>query len=253
MLEFALSSALESKLKDDLQTLGTLHSIASNRRYLKATRKGLGETLPQEKIDDIFNKVVSEIVDVAIRTAIIYEALCLPTGYASGVLFDTNTNASNIKTLGSVFAASVVNVAVSGGYFVYAVSSQASKYSSNYERALEDIFSRIRGSINTTSLKEFDKSIDTLATQDLITEEQARLLKKTIKHASERYEMITKVFLFVEGGAHLANAYHGYRRNENSVLYGVLWGTLGLTGLGTALSQGYAKPLSEVEYFKKYK
>jgi len=259
MLEFALSGALESKLQEDLQTLGTLHSIASNQRYIKAARKGLGE-LPsspgepsQAEIDAAFKKIVSDIVDIAIRTALIYEALCIPTGYASGVLFDTNKNPSNIKTLGSMFVASVVNAAVSGGYLLHAVGSQVNKSSSDYSDVIKNTFKKISGSINPTSLTEFNKSIDKLVIDQLITEDNARLLKSTIKDAVDKYERVAKILRVVEGGAHLANAYHGYRRNENSVLYGVLWGTLGFTGLGTALSQGYAKPLSEVEAFKKSK
>lgn len=45
-----------------------------------------------------------------------------------------------------------------------------------------------------------------------------------------------------------ANGYHGYKRNNDNVGYGLLWALFGgNAGFGVALEQGYAKPLSQTQ------
>tara|TARA_Y100000592_G_scaffold99962_1_gene177957 strand:- start:3142 stop:3840 length:699 start_codon:yes stop_codon:yes gene_type:complete len=40
----------------------------------------------------------------------------------------------------------------------------------------------------------------------------------------------------------MASGYHGYKRNGDSLGYGLLWAITGRLGLGLALAQGYSKP-----------
>lgn len=44
-------------------------------------------------------------------------------------------------------------------------------------------------------------------------------------------------------GTAMASFYHGYKRNNESILWGFLWSFLGPLGLALALAQGFGKPL----------
>lgn len=45
-----------------------------------------------------------------------------------------------------------------------------------------------------------------------------------------------------------ASAYHGYKRNDDNVGYGLLWGLFGVpSAFGLALEQGFAKPISQTQ------
>lgn len=54
-----------------------------------------------------------------------------------------------------------------------------------------------------------------------------------------------KAMLLLHGVAIVAASYHGYRRNRNSIAWGLVWGTGGLlcptVTMGFALTQGYAQ------------
>lgn len=41
----------------------------------------------------------------------------------------------------------------------------------------------------------------------------------------------------------LAMIYHGYKRHNGSILWGLLWGLTGFTGIPFALAQGFGKPM----------
>ena len=43
-------------------------------------------------------------------------------------------------------------------------------------------------------------------------------------------------------GAGMACFYHGFKRNDGSILWGILWSFLGPIGLALALAQGFGKP-----------
>jgi len=43
-------------------------------------------------------------------------------------------------------------------------------------------------------------------------------------------------------GMGVANFIHGYRRNDESILWGLLWAILGPLGLALSLAQGWGKP-----------
>lgn len=46
----------------------------------------------------------------------------------------------------------------------------------------------------------------------------------------------------------LASGYHGYKRNDDNVGYGLLWALFGTpTTFGLALEQGFAKPISQTQ------
>jgi len=46
----------------------------------------------------------------------------------------------------------------------------------------------------------------------------------------------------------LASGYHGYKRNDDNIGYGLLWTLFGSpTAFGLALEQGFAKPISQTQ------
>ena len=45
-------------------------------------------------------------------------------------------------------------------------------------------------------------------------------------------------------GMTISNFYHGYRRNDGSLLWGFLWILLGPIGVALSLAQGYGQPLA---------
>lgn len=55
--------------------------------------------------------------------------------------------------------------------------------------------------------------------------------------------VVSNPFSFAEA---LVAGYHGYKRNNDNLGYGLAWGLLGQSaGIGLALAQGYAKPLKK--------
>lgn len=84
-------------------------------------------------------------------------------------------------------------------------------------------------------LKLKEISVDGLNPQELYV--RNRLLDLVAKERTS--ERINKFTLFL---ATLGSAYHGYKRNNDSLAYGIAWAAATRPGLGLALAQGFAKP-----------
>jgi len=66
-----------------------------------------------------------------------------------------------------------------------------------------------------------------------------------INKAQAANNKINNVAGAVYGIESLFTAYHGYKRNNDSIGYGLAWWLTSGMGLGVALEQGYAKPLNQ--------
>lgn len=262
MLDLVATNTLNNQLTRDIETLGALHKIASNKlkiKQLQRRKKGLrgleeisesSVQVRQEDIDALFTKVIKECVDITYKTAILFEVLSVPTGFASDFLTNSNMNPSNLKTTGTVILAAIFNTVVTTGYFLFNIAKILPDSATIVEEKFKDSFKRI----DFKSIDKFTKTINEAITNGLITERDGNIIKEIYTKNVDKYFQLLNITRFVEGGARLASAYHGYKRNEDSIGYALLWAVFGgTTALGVALHQGYGKPLSEVEHFRKSK
>lgn len=166
-------------------------------------------------------------------------ALQAPSGYAAASILDTNKDNSDGITFMTFILGGVIDVGAT-----YLIGKAMGKNAT--------IMSGIR---NTIAPEKVDDAM--LLTQMLKEDASEKLdyLKtlnqkgdltpfieniESIIKIDERSALVTKATYIVSG---LANAYHGYKRNNDSIGYGLAWAFTGLIGTGMALKQGFAKPV----------
>lgn len=149
-----------------------------------------------------------------------------PSGYLASKMFDTNTDPSNMKTIGTMFVGTVL----SGG---------VSKLISALTRSEE------KGATKTTAalISDAEAAIQFLQNAGKLTTDESSEALKSLRASLKSYKVISKVSAAILSLESIATAYHGYRRNNDSIGYALAWGLTNSVGLGVAIGQGYAEPL----------
>lgn len=149
-----------------------------------------------------------------------------PSGYLATKMFDTNTDPSNMKTIGTMFVGAVL----SGG--VSALISALTR-------------SKEKGAVKTTAalILDAEAAIQFLQKKGKLTSEESSEALKSLRDSLKSYDIISMVSAAILSLESIATAYHGYRRNNDSIGYALAWGLTNSVGLGVAIGQGYAKPL----------
>lgn len=88
-------------------------------------------------------------------------------------------------------------------------------------------------------------TLDILKTRTAINEEQYEKFKATLQMYQSNFDRRMKISRGVAFASGLAAAYHGFKRNDNHIGYALAWSLTGVTGLGVALKQGFAKPIKK--------
>tara|TARA_A100001015_G_scaffold321086_1_gene450050 strand:+ start:6201 stop:6839 length:639 start_codon:yes stop_codon:yes gene_type:complete len=204
---------------------------------LAQTSQKLGSIIDDLIDEDLENSELAAISDIsalivqnlsASRNArLSYLLGSTPSGYVAGKMFDTNVDASNLKTIGTMAVGSMI----SGGL-----------------STLIGAFSKSTESRNTTKstaavILDAEQALLILAEKGKISNDTASEGRKAINDAVASLQTVNRIVSAVLTLESIATAYHGYRRNGDSIGYGLAWGITNGVGLGVALAQGYAKPI----------
>lgn len=179
-----------------------------------------------QAISDI-SSVITASLDSARISQISYLLTSTPSGYLATKIIDTNTDPSNLKTLGSLFAGALV----SGG-----LSRLVGALTGSSEKAPK---------ITAAVILNAEEAITILRSRNKISSEDADAGINALRAAAKSYKIVRNVVAAILSLESLACAYHGYRRNDDSVLYGLGWLLTNGVGIGVALGQGYAQPLGK--------
>ena len=234
------------------QTAATLHHSTEMLGAL------VDDILAQDSVNDAVKLSDDEIIDAlgdineylralsdsyknATTTAITLLAASTPTGYGVAKLIDTNSNPSNFKTIGALFAGGIATGAVERLVNAFVGIDIGEYYYANFN----EINRKKTGSTLTRALKDnAEKGISYLVDRGLVDASKAPELLKALDDAQSANRRITSIAAAIYGIESLFTAYHGYKRNNDSIGYGLAWCLTSGVGLGVALEQGYAKPLN---------
>jgi hypothetical protein len=158
-----------------------------------------------------------------------YLLASLPSGYLATKMFDTNTDPSNMKTIGTM----VVGAVLSGGVSALIMALTRSEE---------------KGAVKTTAalISDAEAAIKFLQNAGKLTTDESSEALKSLRASLKSYDIISLVSNAILSLESIATAYHGYRRNNDSIGYALAWGLTNRVlqvGLGVAIGQGYAKPL----------
>jgi len=173
------------------------------------------------------------------------EATASGAAYGIGSFVDTNENPSNVKTLATVVGSNIVG-GVIGGLINRMILSKAIS-SVKADNLLLD----------PKKIKEFRAALIKLASQinDVngisddtlnnanVSRENLKSVVDELIEATRTANIMFAVLGVVNIGITASNAYHGYKRNGDSLGYALAWTLTGPAGLGLSMAQGYANPI----------
>lgn len=191
------------------------------------------------------SQIVTHTLKVLPAIYAVSEATAFGAAYGIGSFVDTNENPSNVKTLATVVGSNLVGGVV-GGLINHMILSKA--------------LSSVKADdlpLDSKKIKEYRAKLIVLASQiddeDLISEDtliEAGVSRVDLKSAIKEHTEVmrtTAIMLAVIGVVNLgitaSNAYHGYKRNGDSLGYALAWTLAGPAGLGLSRAQGYANPI----------
>lgn len=210
--------------------------LAQSARVLSGiTDKALSGIDP-DAIDQLqriegLGKLVTQIYNASSVGMLTYLGTATPAGYTAASLFDTNEDPSNLKTIGTLTAGAIVSGAAAK------IITSVMGLDPDTQDTLETL------GILISMLEDAENTLEFLAEKNLISAGDAEDGKNAILKAFKTYQYIRNIQRAVLGFASLACAYHGYRRNNNSIGYALAWGLTNGVGIGVALKQGFAKPI----------
>ena len=196
-------------------------------------------SLPAETADqriDLLQILEMELISTikALQNVITVSNLTtIPSGFLGGKVIDTNENASNLKTFGTLFLGDLLSDA-----FTFMVTGNS------FTKAQKHLKSRLLGG-ETIQQKFTDLKFqyEDLWLKGIISEDELDKAIVSIMIVAQQYNTVVRMSNFAQFASGIANGYHGYKRNNDSLGYGLAWALTGTLGLGLALEQGYAKPL----------
>ena len=172
------------------------------------------------------------------------------TGYLGSHVVDTNDNPSNLKTLLTIFGSNIVGSGLAAG-----VTSVTSSYrpwkqgTDNFAKALDFILRTTDGEVTRFNEKADEqkkamrsmpgkkRELDRIDLFNSLNADGQKALTAARNQIKTLIKIASGVMLVTAG----ANAYHGYKRNGDSLGYGLAWLFAGPTGLGVAVQQGFGK------------
>jgi hypothetical protein len=211
--------------------------MLENARVLSGiTDKALGG-LTDDQIEQLENvetlgKLVNQMFRASTVGMLTYLATATPAGYTAASLFDTNEDPSNLKTIGTLLAGSIVS-----GAAAKVITSIL-----GIDADTQDVFETV--GLMLTMREDVEAALDDLVEANLISDGDAEDGRNAIISAFKTAKYVSNIQRAILGLASIACAYHGYRRNNDSIGYGLAWGLTNGVGIGVALKQGFAKPIN---------
>lgn len=179
-------------------------------------------------------KSQKQIYSICLQLTALYEISGLAAGYAGGKVMDTNEDPSDLKTWATLLVSGWVGYGIGGALSNLLLSQKIEGIAAD-----ESLKNQIVNAMST--LAEAKKQAE-FSHSDFPPE-----AKKNIDDIRDLLIKISSTVLIIRSLSGIASAYHGFKRNNDSLGYGLAWGVTGLasaTPIGLALEQGFAKPLN---------
>lgn len=190
-----------------------------------------------EQVDDIL-KATTRMSQI---TPLLFTASGIGGGYAAAKLINTNRNPSALKTSATVLAASFAQLAVTtGGGYALSPHLHIQEMQAACAAASTDA-EAMAARINNLSPEEHTQLLNELG----VTKAQ---LDQIISHTFAALAGLTAAIFWcvaVNFTSSIVGAVHGYKRSGGLGALGFF--LAGTPGLGVAMAQGFAEPLSNVE------
>jgi hypothetical protein len=206
------------------------------------------------------NKLVDTLVAVVLNeiTAATYRGLGLSPamGFGAGKVFDSDlSNASGMRT-------ALTNI---GGYFLSTAANRTLRSSESIAKATKALNSCTEAVLNNPKYNALAEDPSFLELVSGIDELRPEFKKRVganffvlkaltdclegatpeLTEACKNAKTAVKIAVWCSAGAAGSNAYHGYKRNDGSIGYGLLWLIFGgFVGVGQSIAQGYAKNIN---------
>jgi hypothetical protein len=263
---YLLKSNLENivSLQKKKEALGSFLDTTLARYARK--NEGFAEDVDYDAIDAAAEEAILVLIEMYTDISDLLKNVMLIQGIGSPIaaaisagIVDTNKDPSDLKTASTIILPEIAVFLANLGGYAYPKGKKIFVDYTNRMMSITDPFedSPIGSETIDISQDEFVEMTKTVLTKKGLKEaiEQLKLFGFTnnaeIKKLFDRFESsaiaarnvgFTYSALYTAGA--IASAYHGYKRNNDSLGYGILWGLFGGTNtLSTALVQGFAKPL----------
>lgn len=205
---------LSQKLKS-LQGQATMLGEALNSQIEEAISDPNTNETKLSMLQEL-NKIHEDAYALTCKAFLIGSATSTALGAGISKIVDTNEMPSDLKTAGSIFGAAFLSNVLTSVIF-------------NTTTSAADLADMTRDAV------QLRKNIGTL-------QFSAEIREAYVQFANDLL-LLTLSYLAVGLVVCSTNAYHGYKRNNDSIGYGLAWFLTGYTGLGMSLVQGFAKPL----------
>lgn len=176
--------------------------------------------------------LVTQMFRASTAGMLTYLVTATPAGYTAASLFDTNEDPSNLKTIGTLLAGSIVSGAAAK------VITSVLGIDVDTKKSFETV------GLMLAMREDVEAALDDLVEANLISGGDAEDGKNAIISAFKTAKYVANIQRAILGLASIACAYHGYRRNNDSIGYALAWGLTNGVGIGVALKQGFAKPIN---------
>ena len=213
-------------LRKSVQMIGGIVDTAITQETLSLEGMAAVETLIEYTKADLNAAKISNYT--AFLTGI-------PSGFAVSKMFDTNDNPSDLRTFMVMAGGAIANFGLQR--LILSMTGADLEVGIKARNEANEIVAALQTETSAALQKLYELNAISEA------EQVAALASLNEDVAALRTAANVKYAIGVLTG--LASGYHGYRRNGDSILYGLAWMIANNIGLGVALGQGYAKPLNK--------
>ncbi len=182
----------------------------------------------------ILAKARKQIYSISLQVMAVGELSYTGAGYAGGKIIDTNENASDFKTWATLFGSAYVGDFISTAINKIVVNQEIKGLESDapIHKQIKSTLGDLASAKKRLRISHSDLSV---------------AAKKDLDEVRDLLIKIASTLATVRTLSGIASAYHGFKRNNDSLGYAMAWGFAGLftaTPIGLAVEQGFAKPLN---------
>lgn len=179
-------------------------------------------------------KAQKQIYNICLQLMAVSELSYAGAGYAGGKIIDTNEDSSDFKTWATLAVSGYAGKLISGviGSVLVNQKIETLEYDGPLQKQIETVVADLSETKKRLKMSHSDFS---------------PAAQKDIDDVRDLVIKIAATYGTLRTLSGMASAYHGFKRNNDSLGYAIAWGLSGLfsaTPIGLALEQGYAKPLN---------
>ena len=212
----------------------------------------------EEAVEGMIKKI--EFADTAISTLrnyMIADMVLTPSVSAiTSHVVNTNKNPSDLKTAATIVLPNLIGSFVGTMYMKHVFKGfmeDAGLLTPEVEEKIDNVsIMDMYRPENFRKVKEYYDIFENYESQfeeahkrGVISNEEAAEAMKAAIGTFRSFVTVVLVLFGVSAVSSVGAAYHGYKRNNDSLGYALPWLFTGTSGLAVALTQGYAKPLNQ--------